>query len=175
VGVLVSKQTSDRRSCVATENATWGYTRIQGALKNLGHSAGRSSIARILKAYGIPPSRQRPMAWRTFVRAHWSVLRIAGFSTSNAWTFRGLMTCYTSWIPGLVAACTCGRLNGTTGRCHPAPGHAAISEYVTHYHLERNHQGLGNTLITSTPARATGSIRLRPRLGGLLNYDERAA
>ena len=51
----------------------------------------------------------------------------------------------------------------------------AVREYVAHYHLERNHQGLGNTLIAGAPARTTGSIRRRPRLGGLLNYDERAA
>src|SRR5687768_14206594 len=51
---------------MAAENPTWGYTRIQGALKNLGHQVGRSTIARILKAAGIPPSRQRPMTWRTF-------------------------------------------------------------------------------------------------------------
>jgi HTH-like domain len=41
--------------------ATWGYTRIQGALKNLGHHVGRSTIARILRKQGIPPSGQRPM------------------------------------------------------------------------------------------------------------------
>lgn len=58
-------------------HATWGYTRIQGALKNLDHCVGRSTIARALKAHGVPPSRQRPTAWRTFVRAHWSALRIA--------------------------------------------------------------------------------------------------
>jgi transposase InsO family protein len=51
----------------------------------------------------------------------------------------------------------------------------AVREYVAHYHLERNHQGLGNTLIASTPARTMGPIRRRPRLGGLLNYYERAA
>ena len=51
-----------------------------------------------------------------------------------------------------------------------------MSEYVVHYHHERNHQGLGNKLIASiVPDRGQGRIRRRPRLGGLLNYYERAA
>jgi hypothetical protein len=60
---------------MATDNATRGYTRMQGALNNLGYQVGRSTIARILKAHGIPPSGQRPMGWRTFVHAHWHALR----------------------------------------------------------------------------------------------------
>jgi hypothetical protein len=55
---------------MATENPTWGYTRIQGAMKNLGHQIGRSTVARILKAAGVPPGRERPMTWRAFIRAH---------------------------------------------------------------------------------------------------------
>src|SRR5262244_3830380 len=54
---------------MATENPGWGYTRIQGALKNLGHRVARSTVSRILKQQGIPPSRERPMTWRTFLRA----------------------------------------------------------------------------------------------------------
>ena len=45
---------------MATENPTWGYTRIQGALKNVGHRVGRSTIARILKAHGLPSVPKRP-------------------------------------------------------------------------------------------------------------------
>jgi len=45
---------------MAEENPTWGYTRIQGALKHVGHRVGRSTIARILKAHGLPPVPQRP-------------------------------------------------------------------------------------------------------------------
>jgi putative transposase len=51
----------------------------------------------------------------------------------------------------------------------------AVREYMGHYHLERNHQGLGNTLIARAPVRIAGLIRRRPRMGGLLNYYERAA
>ena len=59
---------------MAEENPTWGYTRIRGALKNLGHRVGRSTIARILRARGIPPVPQRPTSWQTFVRAHWGAI-----------------------------------------------------------------------------------------------------
>jgi hypothetical protein len=52
----------------------------------------------------------------------------------------------------------------------------AISEYVARYHRERNHQGIANELIAGAPATSTvGPIRRRPRLGGLLNYYDRAA
>ena len=52
-----------------------------------------------------------------------------------------------------------------------------IREFVAHYHLERNHQGLGNRLITPAPfpSPCGGPIRRRQRLGGMLNYYHRAA
>lgn len=52
----------------------------------------------------------------------------------------------------------------------------AISEYITHYHMERNHQGLENRLIRSDLGRAAndGVVHRRPRLGGMLNYYCRA-
>jgi transposase InsO family protein len=51
-----------------------------------------------------------------------------------------------------------------------------LDEFVTHYHLERNHQGLGNELIVpkTRPLRGTRG-RCRERWGGLLRYYHRAA
>lgn len=51
-----------------------------------------------------------------------------------------------------------------------------VTEFVDHYHRERNHQGLENELIAGPPLlRTVGSVRRQSRLGGLLNYYERAA
>jgi len=38
---------------MATDNPAWGYSRIQGALKNLNHRVARSTIAKVLKHNGI--------------------------------------------------------------------------------------------------------------------------
>jgi transposase InsO family protein len=53
----------------------------------------------------------------------------------------------------------------------------AVQNFVTHYHRERNHQGLGNRLIfpDSAVVGTAGVIQRRERLGGMLNYYYRAA
>ena len=53
----------------------------------------------------------------------------------------------------------------------------SVQEFTAHYHLERNHQGLGNRLIRPDLAHvgSTGEIRRRERLGGMLNYYYREA
>ena len=45
---------------MARENPTWGYRRMQGALKNLGHRVARSTIAGILRNHGTSPVPERP-------------------------------------------------------------------------------------------------------------------
>jgi putative transposase len=44
---------------MATENPTWGYTRIRGGLKHLGHPMARNTIKGILKDHGIGPAPER--------------------------------------------------------------------------------------------------------------------
>src|SRR6516164_7159859 len=73
---------------MATENRDWGYTRIQGALANLGHDVGRRTVANILKQHGIEPApeRQKRTTWQEFLKAHWDVLSAADFFTVEVWT-----------------------------------------------------------------------------------------
>jgi transposase InsO family protein len=91
-----------------------GYTRIQGALKNLGHHVARSTIANILRAEGLPPRRERSTAWNTFLRAHWPAVVAADFFTTEVWTARGLVTYYAVFVIELHSRRV--RIGGTT-RC----------------------------------------------------------
>jgi transposase len=240
---------------MAEEDPAWGYTRIVGALKNVGHRVSRSTISRILKAHGIPPVPERPTSWQTFLRAHWGAIAGADFFTTEVLTWRGLVTYYTVFVIDLASRRV--RILGSTpfpndlfmrqvvrtltvagegpllDHCalicdrdtkwsapvrarlseagihvvqtpHQAPNANAYAErfvrsikqeclnrvipfgechlrqtiavYVEHYHRERNHQGLNNALIDDRTHGPLGKrIRRRPRLGGLLNYYERAA
>jgi len=55
----------------------------------------------------------------------------------------------------------------------------ALTEFLAHYHVERNHRGKGNVPLfpsTDTARAAFGStVQRRQRLGGLLNHYCRAA
>lgn len=81
---------------IAGENPTWGYTRIQGTLKNLGLEVSRGTVANVLRENGIDPAPQRGkrMSWSTFLEAHWKVLVASHFLTVEVWRLRGLTTCY---------------------------------------------------------------------------------
>jgi putative transposase len=254
----VAKEIEELVLRMAKENPTWGYDRIQGALKNLGHEVSDTTVGNILKAHGIEPAprRKKTTTWRTFIRAHWEVLASIDFTTVEVWTTRGLVTFYLLFAMELhtrrvrflgctpnpdgpwmrIQACELtafddGFLNekkyvlmdrdskftaqfrqiiedaGT--ECVLLPPKSpnlnsqmerffwslksesldrmiffgekslrnAVNQYVEHYHLERNHQGLDNNLIQPGPevGGATGEVECRERLGGLLNYYQRRA
>ena len=53
----------------------------------------------------------------------------------------------------------------------------AVTQFIDHYHTERNHQSFDNTILQPGPevGRKTGEVECRERLGGLLNYYHRRA
>jgi len=243
---------------MAKENRTWGYTRLQGALENLGHAVGRSTIANVLKEAGLDPApeRQKQTTWKEFLSGHVAVLAAADFFSVEVWTAAGLVRYHVFFVMGLatrqvqiagIVAEPHGRwmkqvarnlsdgLDGFPAGCRylihdrsslftpefkmilesvgiqtvRLPAHSpnlnayaerfvrtikeecldrmillgegslrrAVSEFVVHYHSERNHQGLGNTIIRPEfPAfPSAGEVRCRERLGGMLRYYYRAA
>ena len=243
---------------MATANRDWGYTRIRGALSNLGHDVSRGTIANVLKAHGLEPApdRTKRTTWREFLAAHWDVLAATDFFTVEVWLPRGL-TRFTvlvlielatrrvtiagltaapdgPWVTQLARNATDpddGFLRGTRFLIHdrdplfsdavrdtleaagvtpvrlPARSpnlnafaerfvrtikescverfiligegslRRAVTEFVDHYHHERNHQGVGNRLIVPPAAapRPHDPIHCRHRLGGMLKYYYRAA
>ena len=237
---------------MAVENRTWGYTRIVGALLNLGYNLARGTVANILKRNGIEPApeRSRKTSWKEFLAQHWEMIVAADFFTIEVWTAKGLQRFLVLFfielssrrveIGGISAAANGlrnltdsveGLLTGKRYLIHDRDAlftdeflrtlkdagvesvklpprspnlnaHAerfvrsikesclgrlilfgesslrtAVQNFVTHYHSERNHQGLGNRLIFPDAAAVgtAGVIQRRERLGGRLNYYYRAA
>jgi len=146
---------------MAKENISWGYGRIQGALKNLGHVVSRSTIARILKAHGIEPAprRHKGMSWATFLKSHWEVLAATDLFTVEVMTLGGLVRHHVLFV---IEQCT---------------RRVEIAGIVPEPDGERNHQGLGNELIAGAESvgQTEGEIVCHERLGGLLRYYHRAA
>ena len=83
---------------MATDNASWGYLRIRGEMKKVGHTVARTTIAKTLKDNGIAPSPDRPTSWSTFLKSHADVIAAADFYTVDVWTKRGLVTHYVFFV-----------------------------------------------------------------------------
>jgi transposase InsO family protein len=242
---------------MATRNTGWGYTRLRGALKNVGYLVGRNTIKRILKEQGIDPAplRRRKYSWATFIKAHLSAIAAADFFTVEVLSWAGLVRYHVLFVIDLasrrveiagISRCPEGLwmeqvarnfLDAADGflvgrryliidrdplytrefraamkrggvevlRLPPSSpnlnayaerfvlsirsecldrivplGEAhlrrSVHEFVQHYRIERNHQGLGNLLIEGAPipANTNGRVERRERLGGLLNFYRRA-
>src|SRR6266446_1323749 len=55
---------------MAEEN-TWGYVRITGELKKLGHHISPSCVRDLLKKHGLPPCPLRKgLSWKQFIQTH---------------------------------------------------------------------------------------------------------
>ncbi len=242
----------------ASENPTWGYDRIQGALANVGYHISDQTVGNVLKEHGIEPApdRKRQTTWKTFLKAHWDVLAAIDFTAVEVWTKSGLVTFYLLFVMEIatrrvhLAACSpslgddfmkqiarnltdpfdgflkdtkyvlmdrdsnfsCAfrtvleeaevepvrlparspNLNSHLERFHLSIKseclsrmiffgenslRRAVSSYLVHYHEQRNHQSLDNSIIMPSDevGRAEGEIECRGSLGGMLNYYYRKA
>jgi transposase InsO family protein len=243
---------------MARDNPTWGYTRIRGALYNLGHEIGRNTIKRILLDNGIDPApvRNKGMSWETFLKAHWGAIAATDFFSVEVLTRTGLVRYFVlfiielqsrrvaiagiakqpdgAWMKQIARNLTDvedGALTSAQYLIHdrdplftsafgeilrssgvktvklPARSpnlnayaerfvrsikseclaqiiplgerhlRTAVKEYTEHYHFERNHQGLNNSLIENPRGEPNRSIAVgcQERLGGILKYYYRCA
>jgi transposase InsO family protein len=85
---------------MARQNRTWGYTRIRGALYNLGHEIGRNTIKRILLENGLDPAplRGRTMSWESFLKAHWGAIAATDFFSVEVLTRVGLVRYFVLFV-----------------------------------------------------------------------------
>lgn len=95
----LAKEIQDLIVRFATENAQWGYRRIVGELKKLGHEVSASAARGVLVARDLPPTpkksgRQLPMAWTKFVRANVDSLVATDFFTQPVHTLTGTVYAY---------------------------------------------------------------------------------
>jgi transposase len=56
---------------MAKENPSWGYDRIVGALKNLGHQLSDQTVGNILRRHGFSPApkRKQAISWKDSIRS----------------------------------------------------------------------------------------------------------
>ncbi len=94
---------------VAQENPTWGYTRLRGALKNLGHELGRNTIKRLLAEHGIAPAPERgkSMSWSTFLKAHWGAIAATDLFTVEVVNPFGLVRYHVLFVIDITTRCVC--------------------------------------------------------------------
>ena len=97
---------------LAEENS-WGYPRIAGEMKKLGHDLSPACVRDILKKHGLPPLLGRKgLSWKTFIQAHMDTTWACDFFTEEAWTKAGLVTFYILFFIHLktrrlhIAGCT---------------------------------------------------------------------
>ena len=115
---MTPREVSDLVVRMAVENPTWGYTRIRGALSNLGHQIARNTVKRILHDHGIEPApeRARRTPWKIFLQAHWEGLAACDLFTVEVLTLAGLRRYLVFFVIELKTR------RVTIAGIHPQPG-----------------------------------------------------
>jgi len=240
---------------MASENPTWGASRMHGQLKTLGYTISEPSVRRLMRRLGLNPDQRPGRRWSDFLEHHKAAIVATDFFSYEAWTPAGLQTLYClffiqhdtrqvhlagitkhpneAWMAQMARNLTMEGEDFLKGRkflimdrdtkyclnfrtilkdkgvrslrlpwrspnlnAHaerwvrtvkteclrhlpllPGPASLAhvLTEYLEHYHHERAHQGLDNSIpfpahtIAAIP-KPPDQLQSKSRLGGLLNY-----
>jgi hypothetical protein len=139
---------------MASENRGWGFNRIAGALANLGCEISDQTVGNVL--------RRPRFAASAGAQAYDHVGRL--HSDLNAYAER--------WVRSVKEECLSKVILFGERSLR-----RALSDYVDHFHAERNHQGKGNILLfpRATDRQREGPVSCRERMGGLLRYYHQEA
>jgi len=75
---------------LAEQNPRWGYRRIQGEMRKLGHRCSHWTVRKVLRRHGLPPAPRRSQgSWRGFVHQHADqILACDFFAVDTVWLTR---------------------------------------------------------------------------------------
>jgi len=87
---VVRRELGDLILKLARENSCWGYKRLVGELRKLGHCCSHQTVRRVLHRHGLEPAPRRSQrSWREFVRQHADqILACDFFSVDTVWLTR---------------------------------------------------------------------------------------
>lgn len=115
---------------LAQENNSWGYRRISGELKKLGHQACPSYVRDVLRRHGLPPVPQRKgLSWKQLLQAHLEVTWATDFFTEEVWTLGGLVTFYVLFFIHL------GSRRVWLAGCTPQPHAAWVAQQARNFSM----------------------------------------
>jgi transposase InsO family protein len=178
---LIVAETEELVVRLARDNPAWGYDRIAGAVRNLGHRISDQTVGNILlrNGLGASPERQRNTTWASFIRQHRDVLWATDFFTTEIWTRWGLTTYYVLFfihvrsrrimLGGMSQNPTEGWMKQTARNVTGWEGELAGARYLIHDRDAKYTQSFDQIL----KATGTAIVRLPPQSPNLNAFAER--